>query len=171
MGNSERGRSRTVVWSAGGMLSGFCLLPFAFCLDVGPLRREPTTTGAAAVWFWLQKLATTASVMHTTAHPDDEHGGMLALLSRGWGARVSLLTLTRGEAGDNALGPQLFDALGLIRTEELAVADRYYGVDRQYFTSVVDYGFSKRLEEAFDKWGRENVLRDVVRIIRTERPL
>ena len=109
--------------------------------------------------------------MHTTAHPDDEHGGMLALASRGMGARVSLLTLNRGESGDNALGPQLFDGLGLIRTEELAVADRYYGVDRQYFTSVVDYGFSKRLEEAFDKWGRENVLRDVVRIIRTERPL
>ena len=50
------------------------------------------------------------------------------------------------------------------------MSDQYYGVDRQYFTSVVDYGFSKRLEEAFDKWGRENVLRDVVRIIRTERP-
>jgi len=128
-------------------------------------------TGAAGTWHWLQKLATTASLMHTTAHPDDEHGGMLALASRGLGARVSLFTLTRGEAGDNALGPQLFDALGLIRTEELAVSDRYYGVDQQYFTSVVDYGFSKRLEEAFDKWGRENVLRDVVRIIRTERPL
>ncbi|MGE3887589.1 MAG: PIG-L family deacetylase [Vicinamibacterales bacterium] len=128
-------------------------------------------SGAAGTWHWLQKLATTASLMHTTAHPDDEHGGMLALASRGMGARVSLLTLTRGEAGDNALGPQLFDALGLIRTEELAVSNRYYGVDQQYFTSVVDYGFSKRLEEAFDKWGRENVLRDVVRIIRTERPL
>ena len=87
------------------------------------------------------------------------------------GRGVSLLTLNRGESGDNAIGPQLFDGLGLIRTEELAVSDRYYGVDRQYFTSVVDYGFSKRLEEAFDKWGRENVLRDVVRIIRTERPL
>src|SRR5690606_13303067 len=114
---------------------------------------------------------TTASVLHTTAHPDDEHGGMLALMSRGRGARVALMTLNRGESGDNALGPQLFDALGLIRTEELRVADRYYGVDQQYFTSVVDYGFSKRLEEAFDKWGRENVLRDAVRVIRTERPL
>lgn len=131
----------------------------------------PQDTGAAGTWHWLQKLATTVSLMHTTAHPDDEHGGMLALASRGMGARVSLLTLNRGESGDNALGPQLFDGLGLIRTEELAVADRYYGVDRQYFTSVADYGFSKRLEEAFDKWGRENVLRDVVRIIRTERPL
>ena len=94
--------------------------------------------------------------MHTTAHPDDEHGGVLAKLSRGDGARVALLTLNRGESGDNAIGPQLFDGLGLIRTEELLVADRYYGVDEQYFTTVVDYGFSKRLEEALDKWGREN---------------
>ena len=93
------------------------------------------------------------------------------MLSRGQGARVSMLTLTRGESGDNVLGPELFDALGLIRTEELLVANRFYGVDRQYFTTVVDYGFSKRLEEALEKWGREHVLREVVRVIRTERPL
>ena len=92
--------------------------------------------GAAGAWQKLRKLQTTASAMHTTAHPDDEHGGVLAMLSRGQGARVSLLTLTRGESGDNAIGPELFDALGLIRTEELLVADRYYGVDRQYFTTV-----------------------------------
>ena len=126
--------------------------------------------GAAGAWQKLLKLRTTASLMHTTAHPDDEHGGMLALASRGLGARVSLLTLNRGESGDNAIGPELFDALGLIRTEELIVAGRYYGLDRQYFTTVIDYGFSKRLEEAFDKWGRDAVLRDVVRVIRTERP-
>ena len=127
-------------------------------------------SGAAGTWQKLLKLRTTASLMHTTAHPDDEHGGMLAVTSRGEGARVSLLTLNRGESGDNAIGAELFDGLGLIRTEELLVADRYYGVDRQYFTTVIDYGFSKRLEEAFDKWGRENVLRDVVRVIRMERP-
>ena len=109
--------------------------------------------------------------MHTTAHPDDEHGGLLAWLSRGQGARVSLLTLNRGEAGDNAIGSELFDPLGLIRTEELFRADQYYGVDEQYFTTVIDYGFSKRLEEALVKWGRENVLRDVVRVVRMERPL
>ena len=73
------------------------------------------------------------------------------------------MTLNRGESGDNAIGSQLFDGLGLIRTDELVVADRYYGVSNQYFTTVVDYGFSKRLEEALDKWGKENVLRDVVR--------
>src|SRR5262245_6864588 len=131
----------------------------------------PQDRGAAGAWQRIQKLRTTASLMHTTAHPDDEHGGMLAELSRGRGARVSLLTLTRGEAGDNAIGPELFDAVGLIRTEELLAAGRYYGLDAQYFTTAVDYGFSKRLEEALIKWGRENVLRDVVRVIRIERPL
>ena len=126
--------------------------------------------GAAGAWQKILKLKTTASVMHTTAHPDDEHGGVMARLSRLDGARLSLTTLNRGESGDNAIGSQLFDGLGLIRTEELRLADRYYGVDTQYFTTVVDYGFSKRLEEAFDKWGRDNVLRDLVRIIRMDRP-
>src|SRR5215472_12594305 len=131
----------------------------------------PQDRGAGGAWQKIQKLRTIASLMHVTAHPDDEQGGMLAMVSRGEGARVSLLTLNRGEAGDNAIGPELFDALGLIRTEELLRADQYYGVDQQYFTSVVDYGFSKRLEEAMSKWGHESLLRDVVRIIRIERPL
>jgi LmbE family N-acetylglucosaminyl deacetylase len=130
----------------------------------------PQDKGAAGTWQRLLKLRTTASAMHTTAHPDDEHGGALAMLSRRDGARVSLLTLTRGESGDNAIGPQLFDALGLIRTEELLAADRYYGVDAQYFTTVADYGFSKRLDEALEKWGKEAVLSDMVRIIRMDRP-
>jgi LmbE family N-acetylglucosaminyl deacetylase len=130
-----------------------------------------TEHSAADAWLKLRKLGTTASVMHTTAHPDDEHGGVLARLSMHTGARVSLLTLTRGESGDNAIGPELFDALGLIRTEELLLANRFYGVDAQYFTSAVDYGFSKRLDEALEKWGPEDVLRDMVAIIRAERPL
>ena len=142
--------------------------------SVGPriaAQVRPEDSGAAGAWQKLRKLGTTASVMHTTAHPDDEHGGLLTWLSRGAGARVSLLTLTRGEAGDNAIGPELFDALGLIRTEELGVAGRYYGLDAQYFTTAADYGFSKRLDEALDMWGRDDLVRDVVRAIRLERPL
>src|SRR2546430_13813046 len=151
------------------------LLPPIACALAGAVlcaAREPLPqdAGAPGVWQKLLKLQTTASVMHTTAHPDDEHGGVLALLGRGRGARVSMLTLTRGESGDNAIGPELFDAVGLIRTEELLAADRYYGVDTQYFTTAIDYGFSKRLDEALEKWGRENVLRDIVRIIRRDRP-
>jgi LmbE family N-acetylglucosaminyl deacetylase len=149
------------------------LLIAAICLSAIALPRMQSVSqwpGAADAWLKMQKLRTTVSVMHITAHPDDEHGGVLAKLSRGDGARVTMLTLTRGESGDNAIGPQLFDALGLIRTEELLVSNRYYGVDQQYFTTVVDYGYSKLLEEAMTKWGRDTVLRDVVRIIRMERP-
>jgi LmbE family N-acetylglucosaminyl deacetylase len=150
-------------------LAGFLLVGLA----TAPLSTQELAPdrGAAGAWQAILDLQTTASLMHTTAHPDDEHGGMLALMSRGRGVRTSLLTLNRGEAGDNALGPELFDALGLIRTEELALAGRHYGLDRQYFSTVVDYGYSKRLDEAIEQWGRERVLRDMVRAIRIERPL
>jgi LmbE family N-acetylglucosaminyl deacetylase len=78
-----------------------------------------------------------------TAHPDDEDGGMLTYESRGEGARVALLTLNRGEGGANVmLSSDYFDVLGLVRTEELLAADRYYGAD-QYWTRVIDYGFSQ----------------------------
>ncbi len=133
-------------------------------------ERLPQDRGAAGTWQKLLKLQTIASAMHTTAHPDDEQGGVLAWLSRGTGARVALTTLTRGESGDNAIGPELFDAVGLIRTEELRRAGEYYGLDEQYFTTVVDYGFSKRLDEALEKWGKDTVLRDMVAIIRMDRP-
>jgi LmbE family N-acetylglucosaminyl deacetylase len=127
--------------------------------------------GAAGVWQKIQKLQTTASLLHTTAHPDDEQSGLLTMASRGWGARTALVTLNRGEAGDNAIGAELFDALGLIRTDELARAAQYYGLDEQYFTGVADYGYSKRLDEAFAEWDRDALLRDLVRVIRRTRPL
>ena len=127
--------------------------------------------GAPGLWQRLLRLQTTASVLYTTAHPDDEQGGTLTYLSRGQGVRTSLLTLNRGEGGANAIGAELFDGLGLIRTEELLVSDRYYGLDDQYFTTLIDYGYSKNLDEALRQWGRENVLRDFVRVIRINRPL
>ena len=90
------------------------LMLFARCsLTVSTAGQSvPRQDGASETWQKLLKLRTTASVMHVTAHPDDEHGGVLAKLSRGDGARLALLTLNRGESGDNAIGPQLFDGLG-----------------------------------------------------------
>jgi len=108
--------------------------------------------------------------MMVTAHPDDEDGGMLAMETRGAGVRGVLVTLTRGEGGQNAMSPDNYDALGLVRTQELLAADRYYGVD-QYWTRAIDYGFSKTREEALEKWDHDRVLADVVRAIRMTRPL
>jgi LmbE family N-acetylglucosaminyl deacetylase len=161
-----RSPSRRLRLRAGFGLATLALL--AVCIQA--VGAPPVDRGAAAVYEKLLKLRTTASVLHTTAHPDDEDGGVLARLSRGEGVRVGLLTLNRGEAGDNAIGSELFDGLGLVRTEELRVAGRYYGLDEQYFTTVADYGYSKRLDEALQKWGKDEVLRDMVRAIRLFRP-
>jgi LmbE family N-acetylglucosaminyl deacetylase len=148
----------SLLWSGGPVI----------CIHA-QVQEARENTGAAAAWQALLRLQTTATVLHTTAHPDDEDGGLLTWLSRGQGVRTGLLTLTRGEGGANLIGPELFDALGILRTEELLAAGRYYHVD-QFFTRVTDFGFSKRLEETLAHWGSENVLRDMVRVIRLYRP-
>src|SRR2546430_12375861 len=148
-----------------------CLVFVAFTFPSAQAQvQEPAENkGPAAAYRALLCLRTTATVLHTTAHPDDEDGALLAWLSRQQGVRTGLLTLNRGEGGANAIGPELFDALGLVRTEELLAAGRYYGVD-QFFTRVTDFGFSKRMDETLEHWGKENVLRDCVRVVRLYRP-
>ena len=126
--------------------------------------------GANGLSRYLAALKTRASILMVVAHPDDEDGGMLAMQTRGLGARGALLTLTRGEGGQNAMSNDLYDALGLVRTQELLQADRYYGVS-QYWSRAIDYGFSKTREEALEKWGYDRTLSDVVRVIRMVRPL
>jgi LmbE family N-acetylglucosaminyl deacetylase len=134
---------------------------------VNPL---PQDTGTAGLQEMLLHLRTTAHLMQTVAHPDDEDGGMLTLESRGKGATVLLLTLNRGEGGQNKVGSNLFDVLGVLRTLELLGADRYYGV-QQRFTRVADFGFSKNADETFQKWqGHDIALGDMVGVIRTFRP-
>jgi LmbE family N-acetylglucosaminyl deacetylase len=126
--------------------------------------------GYVALQQELQRLRTTARLMHTTAHPDDEDGGMLTLQSRGKGTTALLCTLTRGQGGQNKSGDAFSDELGVLRTLELLAADEYYGVE-QRFTRVADFGFSKTPEETFEKWGGHDVaLADVVRVIRSFRP-
>src|ERR1700758_1088331 len=146
----------------------------ALCQTAGektsPLDPLPQDSGVAGLRGMLLRLNTTARLMHTTAHPDDEDGGMLTLESRGKGVNALLLTLNRGEGGQNRMGSNLFDVLGVLRTLELLRADQYYGVD-QRFTRVADFGFSKNPDETFQNWGGHNVvLADMVRVIRTFRP-
>jgi LmbE family N-acetylglucosaminyl deacetylase len=135
--------------------------------DYQPLRID---RGAPALQQSLRKLSTRASIMMIVAHPDDEDGGLLTYESRGQGVRVALLTLNRGEGGQNIMSNDLWDQLALVRTQELLAAGRRYGVD-QYFTRVADFGFSKTLDEALQVWGHDRVLYDVVRAVRLNRPL
>ncbi len=134
--------------------------------DARPLQID---LGAAGLAQTLRKLRTRASLMMIVAHPDDEDSGMLAYQSRGQGARTMMLTLTRGEGGQNVMSNDFETALGLVRTQELLSADRYSGVE-QYFAGVVDFGFAKSREEALEKWGHDRVLADVVRVVRMTRP-
>lgn len=126
--------------------------------------------GAAAVAQSLKKLATRASLMMIVAHPDDEDGGMLTYESRGQGVDTTLLTVNRGEGGQNVMSNDYWDQLGLVRTEELLAAGEHYGV-HQHFTRVADYGFSKTIDEALKTWGHDRVLYDAVLVVRETRPL
>ena len=135
-----------------------------------PIDPLPPDTGAAGLKQMLVRLQTTARLMQTTAHPDDEDGGMLTLESRGHGVTTLLMTLTRGEGGQNKVGSNLFDVLGVLRALELTASDRYYGVE-QRFSRVADFGYSKNPDETFQKWGGHDIpLGDMVRVIRTFRP-
>ena len=130
----------------------------------------PQDQGMTGLRMTLRRLGTTAALMQTVAHPDDEDGGMLTLESRGRGASVLLMTLNRGEGGQNKVGSNLSDVLGVLRTLELLAADEYYGVQER-FSRVADFGFSKSADETFAKWGGHEVaLAEMVRVVRTFRP-
>ena len=136
--------------------------PAAYALPLPEDRGEAATEQA------LKRLQTTASILFIVAHPDDEDGALLTYLSRGHGVRATLMTLNRGEGGQDLMSAAEDDALGLIRTNELLDADRYYGVKELWGTEV-DFGFSKTKEESFAKWGHERVLYDEVLAVRRTR--
>jgi LmbE family N-acetylglucosaminyl deacetylase len=109
------------------------------------------------------------SALMIAAHPDDENTALLAYLARGRKVRTGYLSLTRGEGGQNLIGPEQGDALGVIRTQELLAARRIDGAE-QFFTRAIDFGFTKTAQETFDKWGHDKILSDVVWVIRRFRP-
>ena len=130
----------------------------------------PQDEGIAGLRLELLRLGTTARLMQVVAHPDDEDGGLLTLEARGHGVSTLLMTLNRGEGGQNKIGSNLSDVLGVLRTEELLASDQHYGVQDR-FSRVADFGFSKSADETFQKWGGHDVaLADMVRVIRTFRP-
>ncbi len=135
-------------------------------MRVNPLDDE---RGHVGLGLALRHLANTGIAMQATAHPDDENNGLLVKMNRLEGYRTALATATRGNGGQNEIGPELFEALGVLRTEELEALHRFDGTE-QYFTRAVDFGYSFSTEETFAKWGRDEIIEDYVHLIRMIRP-
>lgn len=172
--DKHRYKNRLQILKKSVSICGYLWLIF-LCLLAYPLENKAQVKpvydyGAIGLGQLLKRLNNTKSVMHIGAHPDDEDSGLLAYLARGENARTAYLSLTRGDGGQNIIGSELFESLGVIRTEELLQARRLDGAE-QFFTRAYDYGFSKTLDEAKQKWDEKIILCDAVRAIRTFRPL
>ena len=146
-----------------------CLLftPLPVKSQLQPLYFEKGVTGLGLA---LRALPVTGTILYVTAHPDDEDDALLFWLRRGLGMRTALMSVTRGEGGQNEIGPELFEALGVLRTEELLSVQRYLGA-RQFFARAFEFGYSFSVEESLEKWGKQATLGDIVRVIRQFRPL
>jgi LmbE family N-acetylglucosaminyl deacetylase len=140
-----------------------CVLSFA-CASPRPVAAQSLPETVEAI----HKARVSTRILFITAHPDDEWSSLLAYLSHGLNADVALLTITRGQGGQNAIGPEQDGELGVVRTEELLAAGQHYGV-HQYFTRALDTGYLKSPDQALKVWGNL-ALEDMVRVIRTYRP-
>ncbi|HRZ08880.1 MAG TPA: PIG-L family deacetylase [Gemmatimonadales bacterium] len=147
-------------------------LAAALLMCANPLHGQlgpPSTGGAVAAEHARRMLGHNKRVLVIGAHPDDEDTGLITVLVRGEGAEAAYLSLNRGEGGQNLIGPELGEALGLLRTEELLSARSLDG-GRQYFTRAYDFGYSKTLDDTWQHWLRDSILKDVVRVIRQFQP-
>lgn len=133
----------------------------------GSLRAQETSY--AAVDETLARLANPMRVLTVAAHPDDEDTGLITWLARGQHVNTAYLSLTRGDGGQNLIGNELGEQLGVIRTEELLAARKIDGA-HQYFTRAYDFGFSKTADEAFSHWPKDSLLGDVVKVVRAFKP-
>src|SRR5229473_2229787 len=145
------------------------LLATTLLCSFAPAEAQRDLSGAAEITLQLEKLTVLSSVLMIAAHPDDENTALLAYFARGRKARTGYLSATRGEGGQNLIGPEQGDLLGVIRTQELLAARRIDGA-HQFFTRAIDFGFTKTADETLSKWGRERVLSDMVFTIRHYRP-
>ncbi|MEW5797714.1 MAG: PIG-L family deacetylase [Bacteroidota bacterium] len=130
---------------------------------------QPQQPDGAELQLAVNKLSVLGSVLYVAAHPDDENTALLSYFAKGRLYRTAYLSITRGEGGQNLIGPELGTELGVIRTQELLAARRIDGAE-QYFTRAIDFGYSKSSDEALRFWNKDSVLKDVVWVIRKFRP-
>ena len=140
-------------------------LLFIFLLNYSILLCQDS----AEIYKKLKKLKTLSSVLYIAAHPDDENTRLISLFSNHYYSRTAYLSLTRGDGGQNLIGTELGEALGLIRTQELLEARRIDG-GIQYFTTANDFGFSKHPDETLSIWDKEEILAQIVYLIRLFKP-
>jgi LmbE family N-acetylglucosaminyl deacetylase len=152
-----------------GDLRGARISACAILLVCAPAFAQRELSGTAQARLSLDRLNVVGSVLMIAAHPDDENTALLAYLARGRKVRTGYLSLTRGEGGQNLIGAEQGDELGIIRTQELLAARRIDGAE-QFFTRAIDFGFTKTPQECFEKWGHDKILSDVVWVIRRFRP-
>lgn len=164
---SEKMKARNIICLL--LLVAF-VIPSVLSSASADTRPAAEDRGASGLALALRRLQTIGSVLHTAAHPDDESTELLVYLARGEGSRVAYLSLNRGEGGQNGIGPELGEGLGILRTEELLAARKLDGAE-QYFTRAYDFGFTRSVEETLTKWNKEEILGDMVRVIRMMRPL
>jgi LmbE family N-acetylglucosaminyl deacetylase len=145
------------------------LFLLVFFLPLFSFSQSEKQPDAAQIQLKLKKLNFLGSVLYLAAHPDDENTNVIAYLSGEKLAATAYLSLTRGDGGQNLIGPEIREVLGVIRTQELLAARRIDGGE-QFFTRAIDFGFSKSADEAFATWGREAVLHDAVKILRQFQP-
>ncbi|MES2727842.1 MAG: PIG-L family deacetylase [Bacteroidota bacterium] len=151
------------------MKKHFILLVITCITSFSLFAQAPKSYTSSEISLQLKKLNTVGSVLYIAAHPDDENTRLIAYLANEKCLRTGYLSLTRGDGGQNLIGPEQGVELGVIRTQELLAARRIDGGE-QFFTRAYDFGFSKNPEETFTKWNHDSVLSDVVWVIRNFRP-
>ncbi len=143
----------------------FFLLLIPFFAGAQSVNRN----NSAAIKLKLRKLNFLGSVLYVAAHPDDENTRIIASMANGELAATAYLSMTRGDGGQNLIGPEIRDLLGVIRTQELLAARRVDG-GQQFFTRAVDFGYSKSADETFSVWGKDSILHDVIKVYRKFQP-
>lgn len=147
------------------------ILPLFFFLSYLPFSHAqmPKRWTSDDIQMGIEKLQTLGSVMYIAAHPDDENTRLISLMSNDRKFETTYLSLTRGDGGQNLIGTETGDALGVLRTQELLEARKIDG-GKQLFSTAVDFGFSKNIKETFEFWNKDSILADVVWAIRKTRP-
>src|SRR5690606_27586034 len=143
------------------MLKSYCIALIAIFHLFSAQAQHPTKPTSSEIYQAIEKLSFLGSVLYVAAHPDDENTRLISHMANGVKARTAYLSLTRGDGGQNLIGPELKELLGVIRTQELLAARRIDGGE-QLFTRADDFGYSKHPDETLAIWNENEVLSDVV---------